>query len=277
MTLEQHLAQLDADAAAAGFEACGPALARLARDRGCLAAPLNAALEAVLSRPGYSPREVAVQHRADGCRIATQMPLAARAEYTLVLCVHHAASKHAFTAPGDLHVALLGEEPLEYRLFDLPPGHRNDVFTRSRLEARGRGALRPAEPLFVDARRTIAVFEERPAVLLKLESRRLLPYEWAFDLASLEPWQVSSTSLEDTQLVYAAQAFAALGDAAALEPLGAMLRHPRHHVRWAAMRAYARLAGAGVRPCLERALEDPHPQVREAARKALARAGPAAA
>ena len=272
MTLDDHLVALRA-AAHAGLGACGEAFAALAADTACLFPAVNQALAAVLARPGHSPREVAVQYRADGRKLATQFPLAVCPEFSLVLCVQHAASTHAFTAPGDLHVALLGGTPIGYSLFELPAGHRNDVFDRCRLQPLGRRILQPGAPVFLDARRHVVVFDERSVNLLKLESRSLLPFEWAFDLGSLEAWQVASTSLEDTQLVYAAQAFAALGDNCALAALAPLLSHRRHQVRWAAMRAFARLGGERVLPHLRAAAGDSHPDVRRASRAALRRLG----
>jgi hypothetical protein len=225
----------------------------------------------VLATPGESPRKVAAQFRGDGAKLAVQFPIFECDAFALIVCRHHMVSAHAFTAPGDLHVALLGTQPLGYTLFALPAGFRHDIFADCALAPVGRYRLRPDATLFVDSRRHIAVFEDRPAVFLKLESLAMHPYEWAFDLATLRAWQWASTSLPDTQLVYAAEAFAALGDAEALPSLATLLRYPRHQVRWAALRAYARIAGPGVVPHLHAALEDDHPQVRAAARAALRR------
>ena len=275
--LAAYLAEIEAAASAGregeGFAACGEAFGRMARDPGCLAPALNAALEDVLSIPGNSPRKVAAQFRADGAKIAIQFPVAERQAFTLVVCLYRTVSAHAFTAPGDLHGAVLGTGPVEYSLYALPAGFRNDVFEPCALSFAGRCRLAPGERLYVDSARHIAVFEDRPAVYLKLESLAMRPYEWAFDLRTLRAWQWASTSLPDTQLVYAAETFGAIGDPEALAALGELLHYPRHQVRWAALQAYARIGQEKVIPHLEAALRDEHLHVRNAARAALRRLG----
>ena len=272
-SLAHHLALIEADAALVRsprqFARCASAFEALVRDHECIAEVFNRTLDLMLSKSGYSPRDLGVQWRSDGAKLASQISLESRKSFTLIASVQHAASRSAFSAPGSIHIASVGDAPLPYRLYALPARYNNEVFEEVELEPLGRYRLEPLQSLFLDGSRHVLVFDDIQSLVLKLQSTITYPFEWAFDLDTLRAWQMTSTILEDTQLVHVCEALAALGfesDVAALEQA---LASDRHHVRWAAMQAIASLDGSRARRHLENALADAHPHIRAAARAGL--------
>lgn len=247
------------------FQRCSAAFQALVRDHRCVHEALNRTLGYMLDTKGFSPRDLTVQWRSDGVKLATQISLEARKKFTLVGTLKHAVSRSAFSAPGSVHMAVVSERPVGYNLYAFPANYRNDVFEELQLEHRGWHRLMPMTSMFLDASRHVLVFDEgEEAVLLKLQSSFHYPFEWAFDLDNLRAWQQSSTVLEDTQLVYICETLAALGNQAAAESLEPVLGHPRHQVRWAALQAIARLDGERMKGHLGNAVKDEHPHVRAA-------------
>lgn len=274
-SLAYHTARIEADAALvqspSQFARCAPAFDALVRDHECIAEVFNRTLDLMLSKSGYSPRDLGVQWRSDGVKLASQVSLESRKSFTLIASVQHAASRSAFSAPGSVHIAVLSDAPLPYRLYALPADYNNEVFDEIELELLGRYELEPLQSLFLDGSRHVLVFQDTEALVLKLQSSITYPFEWAFDLDTLRAWQMTSTILEDTQLVHVCEALAAMGfgsDAAALEPV---LACDRHHVRWAAMQAIASLDGSRARRHLQESLADAHPHIRAAARAGMER------
>jgi HEAT repeat protein len=68
-----------------------------------------------------------------------------------------------------------------------------------------------------------------------------------------------------------ATALGRMGDAAAIEPLGELLRHSYVSVRARAARALACIGGPAARAVLEAARSDPSPSVRQAVEESIAR------
>lgn len=279
-SLAHHLRAIEAVAgqvqSPGRFERCAEPFDALVRDHRCIHEVLDRTLGYMLDKTGYSPRELGVQWRSDGVKLATQIAIESRSTFTLVASLQHAASRSAFSAPGSIHMAVVSDKPLAYDLYALPARYDNEVFQELQLEHLGRRRLEPLTSAFIDASRHVVVFEDSDeATILKLQSPFTYPFEWAFDLESLRAWQVTSTILEDTQLVHICEAIAALGAAKHAGPLEQALAHPRHHVRWSALQAIARLDGRRARPHLESAVSDRHPHIRAAARFALERLPPA--
>jgi hypothetical protein len=269
--LADHIAAIEEVASRvespAEFERCGAPFQALVRDHRCVYEALNRTLGHMLDQKGYSPRDLAVQWRSDGVKLATQISLEERKTFTLVASLQHDVSRNAFTAPGGVHMALLSEKPIGYTLYTLPAHYRNDVFEELQLEHAGRHRLLPLGSVFLDASKHVAVFDEgEEAVLIKLQSPSHFPYEWAFDLDTLRAWQITSTVLQDTQLVHVAETLASLGNEGGAQSLEILLAHPRHHVRWGALQAIGHLDGDRMKAHLVRAREDEHPHLRAAAR-----------
>src|SRR5438270_13350794 len=83
-------------AAHAAFGACGEAFGLLVADRGAIVPELNKVLSTMLDRPRFSPRELAVQWRSDGAKLATQYSVAVRKAFSLVISIQHATSRNVF-------------------------------------------------------------------------------------------------------------------------------------------------------------------------------------
>jgi HEAT repeats len=111
------------------------------------------------------------------------------------------------------------------------------------------------------------------ALVLKITSRAVLPFEWSFDEETLEAWQSISTSHRETNLIHACRGAAALDDLRFVQPLLSLLGHERHNVRWEALKAVSRLDRNAAWGGLTKLVDDTHPHVARAAKRAIASVG----
>jgi|SRR5882672_494211 len=108
-----------------------------------------------------------------------------------------------------------------------------------------------------------------PTLILKVQSKSVVPFEWSFDELTKKAWQCVPAALLDSNAEYSCVRAQALRDNSLAPELESMLEHPRHFVRWAAARALGMLSFEQGVLALKRLESDPHPHVARAASRAL--------
>jgi len=165
--------------------------------------------------------------------------------------------------------------PLKYeltgKLFQLPPGFRNDVFDPSlSLTAAGDVKVDPLELLKLETERYAYDFlVPRPIPVLRFATASLRPLEWLFSKTSLQAWQANDADLSLTQLRIGAFVLGKIAHQSSVAPLRRLASHPHHAVRWAAIQNLGRLSRSEALIKIREAVNDQHPHVRRAAQKTL--------
>jgi hypothetical protein len=117
-----------------------------------------------------------------------------------------------------------------------------------------------------------AVVERSPvgsACMLLFVYRNAVPIRWMHDPATKKPVRAVSADQQTYRMDFAARTLARMDYEPAVPTLEDMYNHPRHFVRWAAVRELVLLDPVRGRALLERAASDPHPHVRNAAKRTL--------
>lgn len=147
-----------------------------------------------------------------------------------------------------------------------------EVFDRSaRLVRQGSTALQPGDVVTLDSAREIIEPVRPPAsTVLTLASPPRRAFAWEFDRSSLRAYRLVIADLAATRIAYAPELLVQLESTGSVPVLEELTMHPRHFVRWNAVKALCALdAKAGLR-ALEAARTDAHPHVRRAAEASLA-------
>lgn len=264
MELSEYLRQFDERIRAPGdVPAALDLLMALAADRATLQHEVRSLLRELVRDPLFLPSTV-----MDAQIVLSALPRP-EAHYDLAL------GRYTRTAPSivtpcvyGLVIPLFGTMPVEH--YRLPVGLDRAVFsTGVQLERCDDFEVRAGEALAVAPGRDVyRVRVARRMVVLKLASRAVAPFEWSFDELTLRSWQSISAIPRETHLVHACRAAAALGEQELVEPLGGVVRHERHMLRWEALRSLCLLDRTAGLAAVDDLCSDSHPHVRRAALRA---------
>jgi hypothetical protein len=264
MELGQYLQRFDEKIRAPGdVPAALDLFTALATDRATLQGEVRRLLQGLVHDPLFLPAGV-----MDAQIILSPLPRP-EAHYDLAL------GRYSATAPSivshcvyGLVTPLFGTMRVEH--YRLPAALDRAVFSDEfQLERCDDFEVRPGEALAIGpGRDAYRVRAARPVVALKLASRPVVPFEWSFDELTLRSWQSISAIPTETNLVHACRAAAALGEQALVEPLGGVVRHERHMLRWEALRSLCLIDRTAGLAAVEDLCDDAHPHVRRAAQRA---------
>jgi hypothetical protein len=116
---------------------------------------------------------------------------------------------------------------------------------------------------------TFEPFRTADTTVLTLESPLRRAFVWEFDRVTLEPSRFVIADLEATRVGYTPELLAKLQSRESIPILEELATHPRHFVRWNAIKALCSLdPEVGLR-VLTAARDDIHPHVRRAAEASL--------
>lgn len=257
LAIEKHFDRQVLDS----FWNCQPALVDFMSAQGAVAA-LNQDLSRLTDDPNYigrwRPGQISLG-RGAGYELVTALLPSGGSRYI------HSTAHHGLFAP-------VGPEALNYDLYSLPEGFRNDVFDPAmRLIPAGSGSTAPGEVLRVRGDRYAYDFRvTRPQLIVKLSTAPFHTLEWLFNRETLHAWQANDSELSATQLRVGAYLLGRMAYPSSLEPLKQLCSHPHHAVRWAAIQNLGRISRAAALEKLEAAIHDPHPHIRRAAQASLA-------
>jgi len=239
----------------------------LASDRATLHDELRRLLRGLVHDPLFLPATV-----MDAQILLSPLPRP-EAHYDLALGRYGATSPSIVThCVYGLVTPLFGTMRVEHYL--LPAALDRAVFSAGvELERCDDFDVRTGEVLAIAPGRDVyRVRVARPGVVLKLASRPVVPFEWSFDELTLRSWQSICAIPGETNLVHACRAAAALGEHELVEPLGEVVHHERHMLRWEALRSLCLLDRTAGLAAVEDLCDDSHPHVRRAALRARAAA-----
>lgn len=242
------------------FWAC-EATFRACLDRQVIIAWINTELKRLVSDEHYLgdwlTGEV-VLHRGPHCELS--------------ITVLSTQSRYLHALPYFGFYAALNDEVL-YDRYQLPTGHRNDVFDPSlRLVAESTKRAAPSEVIRLESDRyAYDIKVNAPTPILRLVTRPVRALEWLFSRTTLQAWQANDADLAYTQLRVAANVLGKIAHQSSIEPLRRLSGHPHHAVRWAAIQNLGRLNRSEALIKIREAAADEHPHVRRAAQKTLDR------
>lgn len=147
-----------------------------------------------------------------------------------------------------------------------------EVFDRSACLVRlGSVALEPGQAVALDSALEIIEPVRLPAsTVLTLASPARRAFAWEFDRNSLRAYRHVIADLAATRIAYAPELLVQLDSAGSVPVLAELTTHPRHFVRWNAVKALCALDAKAGLQALEAARADAHPHVRRAAEASLA-------
>lgn len=273
--IEQFVAKLDGMETSQldQFLLLAPQFDELLRDQSVWTELINSALEYVAS--GESAEEIQAE-RLLLLSAAGQVMLTTGPVEVGVQTVALKDNKEFLANPGcHLMVGFLSDEPMAVRKFRLSDEYRFDVFDPdARLELIDEFELPPRERLTIDGHREVVQFdtETEETCAFIAGSQWTTSQIWSFS-SDLVPLGASLTSLSSSILISMLEEISRTRFADAAEQVFALLEHPDHSVRWAAVKCLGVIDNNLTMRSLERLVADPHPHVRHAAERTLVQAG----
>jgi hypothetical protein len=166
----------------------------------------------------------------------------------------------------------VGRAPLKVSRYSLDRPINNDIYDPDvRLALRDAHELQPADSIERDGHADVLDWrsEGNTGYALRLHSRSLGDYEWAFDRATGAPKGVTVLDSFSSQVATVMQMLTSLGAPLDEEFVEMGLASRHFHVRWETVKMVNRLAPEKTGQTVERLKDDPHPAIRRAIEKTL--------
>ena len=200
-----------------------------------------------------------------------QLLLYVSKNFSLGISILHVSPPHLLNAVSHGVYLVIGNSNFAYSRHRTPSDCARDIFDKNVMPFHVEDkTLVPGEVLTVHAGIDIIDWSiEVPVVLLRYISAPNEQIQWTFHKSPVRPWFVASVDPGATQLSALCAYFAAALDLQAVKPMGELLAHRNHQVRWEATQSLWKLDRKMGYKALLASLNDPHPHVRNTASRSL--------
>lgn len=129
--------------------------------------------------------------------------------------------------------------------------------------------LNYGESIFVEKHKDIFSYEgdesEGNVIALILTTKPASSFDWEYEIETLYPYKIVGDQ-DDCRIEQTCKMLGELGDNSSVDVLKKLLSHPKHNIRWEAMRNLMNLNFEEGLSMLKTLENDPHPEIKKAVR-----------